>query len=98
MLALQLQQHQADISQELLQRYGHENDEFLNNIFRGDDSLVHHFVPGNKTVNGVQSHWFDITKKFMIAASERYRETLGKGTTLMNSSSHETACLLPWYC
>jgi len=55
MLTLELQQQQVDISQELLQRYEHESDEFLNNIFRGDDSLLHHFVPGNKTVNGVKS-------------------------------------------
>jgi hypothetical protein len=40
--------------------------------------LVHHFVPENKTVIGVQSSWFDGTQKSMIAASERYCETLGK--------------------
>ena len=55
MLTLELQQQQVDISQELLQRYERESEAFLNNIFRGDDSLVHHFVPGNKTVIGVQS-------------------------------------------
>ena len=53
MLTLELQQQQVNISQELLQRYEHESVEFLNHIFRGDDSLMHHFVPGNKTVNGV---------------------------------------------
>jgi hypothetical protein len=55
MLTLELQQQQVNIIQELLQRYEHESEKFLNNIFRGDDSLVHHFVPENKTVIGVQS-------------------------------------------
>jgi hypothetical protein len=62
--------------------------------------LVHHFIPGNKTVNGVQSTWLDSTQKFMIATSERYCETLGKlnARQTMNSSSHETACPLTWHC
>jgi hypothetical protein len=55
MLTPELQQQQVDITQELLPRYEHANDEFLNNIIKGDDSLVHYFVPGNKAVDGDQS-------------------------------------------
>jgi hypothetical protein len=38
MFTLELQQQQVDVSQELLPHYENESVEFLNNIFRGDDS------------------------------------------------------------
>ena len=42
------------------------------------EMMVHHLVPGNKTVNGVRSSWLVITQKFTFSASERCCETLGK--------------------
>ena len=43
-----MKEHQKTASQELLNRYRLEGDDFLKNIATGDESWVHHYDPENK--------------------------------------------------
>ena len=49
-------QKRFEICEELLKRYREEGDQFLLNIFTGDESWIHHFDPEEKRLSMEYKH------------------------------------------
>ena len=50
-LTLEKKQKRVKSCEELLKRYREEGDQYLLNIFTGDESWIHHFDPEEKRLN-----------------------------------------------
>jgi hypothetical protein len=56
MLTSEKKQKRVEICEEFLKRYREEGDQFLLNIFTGDESWIHHFDPEEKRTSMQYKH------------------------------------------